>query len=116
MRATLLGLIGLAVSASAAAQTPFALPPGAVLPGEYANQMELDRQRMVNLQNELNARDATRRADEAVRSLALPPLPSPPVRPQAEAGNGLAPTPAEIPDDRLAASNARVRAAAAVRR
>jgi hypothetical protein len=101
----------------ALAQVPFGAPPG-VQAGDYANQVELDRQRMVALENELNARDAARRAEAAVRTLAPPPLPLPLAGSSTTGGHAIASASsgASIPDDRLAASNARVRAAADNRR
>ena len=76
-------------------------------------QRAMDRQRDVVLHNELMVLDARVRTDQAVRDLqdqranpplrSLPALGAAPIDPQAYAA---------IPDDRLAASNARVRAAA----
>ena len=108
--------LALAFAAPVAAQVPGAA--GYVTQGEFDAAREAARRREVELENRLNALDATRRADEAVRSL----------REQADrAQPGLTPVPglrlkldpgpyAAIPDAWLAESNERVRAAAANRR
>lgn len=91
--------------------------PG-ILPGEYATHLELERQRAIALENELNAREAARRAEEAVRTLQAQSRAAPltfDVTPAIRS----TPAPASmavIPDDWLAASNARVKAAAENRR
>jgi hypothetical protein len=114
MRRLALCLALLAAPATVAAQT--ATPR---VPDDVWMQQQLDRQRAVALENELNAREATRRADEAVRSLQamgqasstpsfdVTPAPRTPPPPGAIVS---------IPDARLAASNARVKAAAENRR
>lgn len=85
------------------------------LQGEVEQRAEqmLERKRSVALQNELQALDADIRAERALRNLQIRRGPSTTglyqdeARPQPPkaATKGLA----EIPDDRLAASNARVR-------
>lgn len=99
--------------APAAAQTA-----AGVLPGEYATHLEQERQRAIALENELNAREAARRAEEAVRSLQAQSRGStltfdvtPAIRSTPAPG-----AMATIPDAWLAASNARVKAAAENRR
>jgi hypothetical protein len=110
-----LALAALAVASTAAAQPHI---PGYVSEGEAAAAEAAARQRQVDLENRLNALDAQRRADEGVRSLrdmsegsrlSFAPPQGPRTPPLA---SGMA----TIPDDRLAASNARVRAAAENRR
>ncbi|MFN3523560.1 MAG: hypothetical protein ACK4YQ_15040 [Phenylobacterium sp.] len=118
MRAALLLILaGLAASAApAAAQAPGGYIPGYVTEGEAAAAEAAARQRQVDLENRLNALEAARRADEAVRTLreqsarstlSFAPPPGPRAVPE-----GLA----TIPDERLARSNQRVREAAANRR
>lgn len=85
---------------------------------EFSMQQEQARQRDVGLANELNMLDSRVRADQAVRDLQAlrlrPPLPpSDPNAPLPVLDTGQL---AQIPDAALAASNARVRAAAANRR
>lgn len=92
-----------------------------VTQGELMMMQEAARRQEVEIRNQLQALDAARRADEGVRGLraqaagdvttpALPPIPS----------YALSRVPASdmatIPDDRLKASNARVKAAANNRR
>lgn len=117
MRALTLLLL-LAAAAPAAAQVPAPLEPGYADRAEWAAAQEAARRREVALENQLNAQDAARRADEGVRALqgqadrAQLSFVSPPGPPAAPRASDMA----TIPDARLAASNARVRAAASNRR
>lgn len=115
MRALIL-VLALAAAAPAAAQTPYT---DQLRLNELQAQADLERQRAVAQANELTALDARLRAEQAIRDIqiqrALPPL-----LPRADPD---APPPvidtsrlASIPDDRLAASNAAVRAASRPRR
>ena len=118
MRA-LIVVIALACAAPAVAQ-----PDALILQrdAELQAQADLARQHEIELNNRLSTLEATQQTNQALRDIAAmrqrPPLPtiydpnaSPPLA---------APVPpgafASIPDDALAASNARVRAAAANRR
>jgi hypothetical protein len=119
MRA-LIVLIGLACAAPAAAQDTWALT--VQRDAELQAQADLARQREVELNNRLSTLEARQQTDQALRDIAAmrqqPPLPTiydpnvpPPRRAPVAAGAY-----ASIPDAALAASNARVRAAAANRR
>ena len=118
MRA-LIVLISLACAAPAAAQ-----PSALILQrdAELQAQADLARQREVELNNRLSTLEARQQTDQALRDIAAmrqqPTLPTiydpnapPPHRASVPAGAY-----ASIPDAALAASNARVRAAAANRR
>ena len=118
MRA-LVVLISLAFAAPAAAQpSPLILQRDA----ELQAQADLARQREVELNNRLSTLEARQQTDQALRDIAAmrqqPALPTiydpnapPPHRASVPAGGFV-----QIPDAALAASNARVRAAAANRR
>jgi hypothetical protein len=99
-----------------------AAPPDAALNlqlrAELAHQQEMERQRVTAQTNELMALEARLKTEQSLATLRLqsvrPVLPEPYLT-----GEGAAILPSsypQIPDDRLAASNARVRAAAANRR
>lgn len=111
MRATvaLTVVIAAAAAAPAAAQLPLTLQRD----NELWAEQQMARQREIAIQNQLSTLEARVRTDEALRDLDRNALRTPrqpdlrAVDPGKLAG---------IPDDRLAASNARVRAAAANRR
>lgn len=86
---------------------------------ELRVEQQMANQRAIALENEFQALDARLRTEQALRDLrdqAAQPYVRIPRDPSV--GPALAPIPgaASIPDDRLAASNARVRAAAQNRR
>jgi hypothetical protein len=109
---TLILVIALACAAPAAAQDTYALT--LQRDAELQAQADLARQREVELNNRLSTLEARQQTDQAMRDIqALRQRPTPPTiyDPDVPAGAF-----ASIPDDVLAASNARVRAAAANRR
>ena len=117
MRAFAILVLGLACAAPAAAQDYLGLT--LQRDAEFAAQAELFRQREVALSNQLAALEARLQTDQALRDIEAlrhrPSLPTP--------ADPKAPSPtfdpkafASIPDGALAASNARVRAAAQNRR
>lgn len=111
MRAAGVLLASLVMAGPAAGQVPLALQ----LDNERWAEQQLARQREIAIYNELSAMDARIRTDQALRDLERQrrPEPTPALRePRRLDTGGLA----TIPDDRLAASNARVRAAASNRR
>lgn len=122
MRAHLLALATLAASASPV--------PAQVDPMLQAQQNDLWmqqqalQQRQIAVENQLSAQDARIATDLRLRELEAQRLrpavrvPSDPARTAATVGgvNASAQAPVSIPDDRLAASNARVREAAGNRR
>lgn len=118
MRA-LIVLICLACATPAAAQlNPLVLQRDA----ELQAQADQARRREVELSNRLSTLEATQQTNQALSDIAAmrqrPPLPTI-YDPNAEPPRAAALPPgsfASIPDDTLAASNARVRAAAANRR
>ena len=109
-------LTALGLAAPAAAQDSFALT--VQRDAELYAQADSARQRDVELTNRLSTLEARLQTDRAMSdivALRQPPALSTvydPKRPVA----GVAPTYASMPDDKLAASNAAVRAAAANRR
>ena len=115
MRALAL-LVLLAIASPAAAQDAFAL--GLHRQAELEAQAELARQREVALANQLQVLEAQARTQQALRDidalLYRPILPL--VDPKAPAPAIDPAVLASIPADRLAASNARVRAATQNRR
>jgi hypothetical protein len=117
---TLILVIALACAAPAAAQDTYALT--LQRDAELQAQADLARQREVELNNRLSTLEARQQTDQAMRDIqALRQRPTPPTiydpdvppPPRAAVPAGAF---ASIPDDVLAASNARVRAAAANRR
>lgn len=101
-----LGLLGLSMTA-AAAQVPY----GSVVtdPG-YQAQQQIDRQRAIALENQLNTLDARVQSEQRLRDFQAT-VPAPGLRgPDHPAPTTGAPY-ASIPDAALAASNERVRAA-----
>jgi hypothetical protein len=107
MRAIVPVILALAAATPAAAQVALTLQRD----NELWAEQQMARQREVSMYNELNALDARVRTNEALadldrqarrRELALPKDPK-----AFDPGRMVS-----IPDDRLAASNARVRAAA----
>jgi hypothetical protein len=111
MRAIVLALVLAAAGSAAQAQDPFLLQRA----GELDAALAAARQRDVALHNDVMALDARLRTEQAFRATdpglgAAPVLLLPPVKgapPRRDPGPY-----ASIPDDRLAASNARVKAAA----
>jgi hypothetical protein len=111
-----LAFLALCFAGPAAAQTD---PLANIRQQELLAQQQMIQQRSIAVENQLNALDARLRAEQSLadlRAQAAPPLPIP-------SDPALTPTPpapaggyASIPDDRLAASNARVRAASGNRR
>jgi hypothetical protein len=119
MRA-LIVLLALACATPAAAQDPYALT--LQRDAELQAQADLARQRNIDLNNRLSTLEARQQTNQALSDIAAmrqqPTLPTiydpnapPPLRGAVPAGAY-----ASIPDSVLAASNARVRAAAANRR
>lgn len=101
-----LGLMGLSAFA-AAAQVPY----GSVVtdPG-YQAQQQIDRQRAIALENQLNTLDARVQSEQRLRDFQAT-VPPPGLRaPEHPVPTGSSPY-ASIPDAALAASNERVRAA-----
>ena len=119
MRAVIV-LLALSIAAPAAAQDAWALTMQR--DAELHAQAQLARQREVELNNRLSTLEATAQTNQALSDIAAarqrPDLPTiydptaPPPRRAAVPARGYA----SIPDATLAASNARVRAAAANRR
>jgi hypothetical protein len=115
MRPIVLAVILFAIAPAAWAQDPLLYQRDF----EVQTQLQAARQREVDLQNQLTVLDARVRTEQAIRdqeSLRNAPavrIPSDPAARQAPIDPGKL---AAIPDDRLAASNARVRAAARNRR
>jgi hypothetical protein len=120
MRALMLAaVLGLAAAPAAAQLLPTG-PDATLRQQELQMQQDLTRQRLLAQELELQALDARLRTQQAERDIAvqrsLPPLPPPsldPNRPPPRIDTaGLA----SVPDDRLAASNAAVRAVTEGRR
>jgi hypothetical protein len=116
MRA-LIVLLALGCAAPAAAQDYRALQD--MRDAELHAQAGLARQRDVELYNRLSTLESRLQTEQALRDIeamrlrpALPLIPDPAVPPGARAPVAFA----SIPDDKLAASNARVREAGANRR
>lgn len=102
-----LGLLGLSASAAAAQVLPY----GSVVtdPG-YQAQQQMDRQRAIALENQLNTLDARVQSEQRLRDFQAS-VPPPGLRaPEHPVPTGSSPY-ASIPDAALAASNERVRAA-----
>lgn len=115
MRA-LIVLVALSFAPAAAAQDSFALT--AQRDAELHAQADAAHQREVELTNRLSTLEARLQTDQAISDIAA--LRQRPALPLAydlrRPVPAVAPTYASIPDDKLAASNAAVRAAAANRR
>ena len=117
MRA-LIVLLALACATPAAAQSPLTIQREA----ELQSQIDMNRQNNINLHNRLSTFEAQQQTNQALDDIAAmrqrPSLPTiydpnspPPLRAAVPPGAY-----ASMPDSVLAASNARVRAAAANRR
>jgi hypothetical protein len=116
MRILLLAAAGLALAGPAAAQLPSTVQDQ-ILRNELAAQQRLEQQRQVAIDNQLMALEAQARAAQGIAASqaqsARPYIPLPPVpsvsggQPEAKVDTSKL---ASIPDDRLAASNAAVRA------
>lgn len=109
----------LAAAAPAWAQSPTPYTDQLRL-GEIQAQQDLARNRMVAQENELMALEARLRTEQALRDIqvqrSLPPLPTLPDDPKRPPPALDTSRIATIPDDRLEASNERVREAAETRR
>lgn len=117
MRTLFLSALAVAIPAVAFAQTPYT---DQLRLGELQAQQDLARQRAIAQDNELTALTARIQTETVIRDLAaqrvlpkLPTLPDDPNRPPVVIDTSQLPS---IPDDRLAASNAAVRAASEPRR
>lgn len=113
-------VLAFAVLAASANPVPAQVDPlRSLRDAEIFSQQQSDRQRSIELENRLNALDARLQTERGLREIErqqarhLPPrsIPDDGVRPSPTAGSY-----ASIPDDRLAASNARVREASRNRR
>lgn len=101
-----LGLLGLSMT-SAAAQVPYG---SVVTDPAYQAQQQMDRQRAIALENQLNTLDARVQSEQRLRDFQAT-VPPPGLRaPEHPVPTGSSPY-ASIPDAALAASNERVRAA-----
>lgn len=108
-------LAALVTAAPAAAQDNFALT--LQRDAELQARADLARQRDIELNNRLSTLESRLETDQALSDLAaLRQRPTIPAYDQKRALPKVAPSYASIPDDKLAASNAAVRAAAANRR
>ncbi|WP_374572698.1 hypothetical protein [Phenylobacterium sp.] len=115
----ILAVFAAALAGPALAQTPPDLVSQGDLAIQNAEAQAAANRREVSLENRLNAQDAALRAETAVRALqdqsaqAATAIPPPALAGAASVSLG---DMASIPDERLAASNARVREAAQNRR
>jgi hypothetical protein len=117
MRTVLLALAALAAAGPAAAQLPSTVQDQ-ILRNELAAQQRLEQQRQVAIDNQLMALEAQARASQGIAASqaqsARPYIPLPSAGPSVSGGRAEAAVDtsklASIPDDRLAASNAAVRA------
>lgn len=117
MRSLLLAVLAAGLPAAALAQTP---ATDQLRLGELQAQQELARQRAVAQDGEITALTARLQTETAIRDLAaqraLPPLPTLPDAEKRPLSNTPPAQFPSIPDDRLAASAAAVRAASEPRR
>jgi hypothetical protein len=113
-------VLAFAVLAASANPAPAQVDPlRGLRDAEVFSQQQSDRQRSIELENRLNALDARLQTERSLRNLEVQQSRHAPARsipPDDARPSSRSPGYASIPDDRLAASNARVRDASRNRR